>query len=121
MKRTNKKGFTIVELVVVIAVIAILAAIMIPTFSGIVGDAEDAAAQAEAKAQYTQFMSKEDNLDKTVNYVLIEGVYYNVADNFEVATPTHGATILENGEIAAKTYCSATAGECTETDCWNNN
>ena len=32
----NKKGFTIVELVIVIAVVAILAAVMIPTFSGIV-------------------------------------------------------------------------------------
>ncbi len=32
----NKKGFTIVELVIVIAVVAILAAVMIPTFSGII-------------------------------------------------------------------------------------
>ena len=36
MKKLNKKGFTIVELVIVIAVIAILAAVMIPTFSGII-------------------------------------------------------------------------------------
>ena len=39
MKKTNKKGFTIVELVIVIAVIAILAAVLIPTFSGIVKNA----------------------------------------------------------------------------------
>lgn len=32
----NNRGFTIVELVIVIAVIAVLAAVMIPTFSGIV-------------------------------------------------------------------------------------
>ncbi len=32
----NKKGFTIVELVIVIAVVAILAAVMIPTFAGII-------------------------------------------------------------------------------------
>lgn len=32
----NIKGFTIVELVIVIAVVAILAAVMIPTFSGII-------------------------------------------------------------------------------------
>ncbi len=32
----NKKGFTIIELVIVIAVVAILAAVMIPTFAGIV-------------------------------------------------------------------------------------
>ena len=39
MKRTNKKGFTIVELVIVIAVIAILAAVLIPTFAGIISKA----------------------------------------------------------------------------------
>ncbi|MBQ4049944.1 MAG: type II secretion system protein [Clostridia bacterium] len=36
MKKNNKKGFTIVELVVVIAVIGILAAVLIPTFSNII-------------------------------------------------------------------------------------
>ena len=36
MKRSNKKGFTIVELVVVIAVIAILAAVLIPTTASLV-------------------------------------------------------------------------------------
>ena len=36
MKKTNKRGFTIVELVIVIAVIAILAAVLIPTFSGLI-------------------------------------------------------------------------------------
>ncbi len=34
--RQNKRGFTIVELVIVIAVISILAAVLIPTFSGII-------------------------------------------------------------------------------------
>jgi len=36
MRNTNKKGFTIVELVIVVAVIAILAAVLIPTFSSII-------------------------------------------------------------------------------------
>ncbi|MBE7078198.1 MAG: prepilin-type N-terminal cleavage/methylation domain-containing protein [Clostridiales bacterium] len=36
MKKMNKKGFTIVELVIVIAVIAIMSAVLIPTFSGII-------------------------------------------------------------------------------------
>lgn len=36
MKKTNKRGFTIVELVIVIAVIAILAAVLIPTFSSVI-------------------------------------------------------------------------------------
>ena len=40
MKKNNKKGFTIVELVIVIAVIAILAAVLIPTFSSIIKKAK---------------------------------------------------------------------------------
>ena len=49
MKLTNKKnGFTIVELVIVIAVIAILAAVLIPTFSGVVAKANASAAQQTA-------------------------------------------------------------------------
>ena len=43
----NKKGFTIVELVIVIAVIAILAAVLIPTFSGVIGKANSSARTQE--------------------------------------------------------------------------
>ncbi len=57
MKKFNKKGFTIVELVIVIAVIAILAAVMIPTFSGIVDKAKASAALQEVKAAYTVYLS----------------------------------------------------------------
>ena len=55
MKRTsNKKGFTIVELVIVIAVIAILAGVMIPTFSGLVEKANESAAMQVASAAYRE-------------------------------------------------------------------
>ena len=49
MKKLNKKGFTIVELVIVIAVIAILAAVLIPTFSGVVDKAQKSACLQEMK------------------------------------------------------------------------
>ena len=38
-KQQKQKGFTVVELVIVIAVVAILAAVLIPTFSGIIKNA----------------------------------------------------------------------------------
>lgn len=43
MKTQNKKGFTIVELVIVIAVIAILAAVLIPTFINLTKKANESA------------------------------------------------------------------------------
>ena len=42
MKRNTKKGFTIVELIIVIAVIAVLAAVLIPTFSNLIKKANEA-------------------------------------------------------------------------------
>lgn len=46
MKFTNKKrGFTIVELIIVIAVIAVLAAVLIPVFSGLIQQGKDAEAK----------------------------------------------------------------------------
>ena len=52
MKRNNKKGFTIVELVIVIAVIAILSAVLIPTFGSVINDANAVAAKQEARNGY---------------------------------------------------------------------
>jgi type IV pilus assembly protein PilA len=56
MKKTNKKGFTLVELVIVIAVIAILAAVLIPVFSNLINDAKEAAALADARTVYEQYI-----------------------------------------------------------------
>ena len=70
MKKMNRKGFTIVELVIVIAVIAILAAVLIPTFSGIVDKAKESAALQEVlnayKAQLAVELSTADTTDDVV-------------------------------------------------------
>ncbi len=64
MKRSNKKGFTIVELVIVIAIIAILAAVLIPTFASLIQKAN---------------VSKDTQLVRNLNTAL-------VADNAEHKT-----------------------------------
>ncbi len=51
--KNNKKGFTIVELVIVIAVIAILAAVLIPTFSTVIANARETAAMEQANTTKT--------------------------------------------------------------------
>ena len=50
MKKLSKKGFTIVELVIVIAVIGILAGVLIPTFSSVIKSANESSALQEAKS-----------------------------------------------------------------------
>ena len=69
MKNQNKKGFTIVELVIVIAVIAILAAVLIPTFSGLV-----------AKANLSADQQAVTNMNKFAAMGKAEGEFTNPSD-----------------------------------------
>ena len=47
MKKSNKKGFTLVELIVVIAIMAILAAVLVPTITNKIKDANSSAAKSD--------------------------------------------------------------------------
>ena len=58
MKTNNKKGFTVVELVIVIAIIAVLAAVLIPTFASIIKKAEESAYQQERTNQQIQDLTE---------------------------------------------------------------
>ena len=57
MKKNNRKGFTIVELVIVIAVIAILAGVLIPTFAGVTNKAKESKALQEANNVYKEVLA----------------------------------------------------------------
>lgn len=56
--RKSKKGFTLIELIVVIAILGILAAILIPQFSGFT----DRAKQTQALTDAKQFATAMDGL-----------------------------------------------------------
>ena len=56
MKRT-KHGFTLVELIIVIAVIGVLAAILIPTFSNVIDKANAKSALSDARNTVTQYLT----------------------------------------------------------------
>ena len=50
--KIKSKGFTVVELVIIISAIAILAAILIPTFAGVVKESRRSAALQDVTAAY---------------------------------------------------------------------
>lgn len=70
MKKQTKKGFTLVELVIVIAVIAILSAILIPTFGNVISQAKENAAKEDARTAYQQFLmdNKDNDIVTSENY-----------------------------------------------------
>ena len=68
MKRTNKKGFTIVELVIVIAIIAVLAAVLIPTFANVVKKAKESADNQTAKNLNTILATEYPTPKKPANF-----------------------------------------------------
>ena len=53
-KLKNKKGFTLMEMLIVVAIIAVLVAIAIPTFSGALTKSKEAADVANIRAYYAE-------------------------------------------------------------------
>ncbi len=96
MKRNNKKGFTIVELVIVIAVIAILSAVLIPTFGSIIDKANASAVQQEAANKYKEAYA----LD------LSDGIL-DAKDNGTALTDTNYSV---DGEVAKYTLVDTNRG-----------
>ena len=54
MKQTNRKGFTLAELLIVVAIIAVLVAIAIPVFNSQLHKSRVAADQANLRAYYAE-------------------------------------------------------------------
>lgn len=72
MKKLNKKGFTIVELVIVIAVIAILAAVLIPVFSNVIEKANNSNITQEVNSALKVILAEENGqLSYSSTYVFI--------------------------------------------------
>ena len=97
----NKKGFTLVELVIVIAVIAILAGVMIGTFAGVINRANESAKLQEVKAQidaaWVEFVADYHEIPTWVE-VSNQGVvsFYNDDYTFTTETTVSGYTVATN-------------------------
>ena len=123
--RKAKKGFTIIELVIVIAVIGILAGVLIPTFSNVINNANETAAMENAKNAYTSYLA--DNAAKSdlkTNICIKSGNYYFHVVNGQFGTPADTdfngktdvwtATVGTDGTLTFGTSAAAHTAHTTE-------
>lgn len=114
MKKTNK-GFTLVELIIVIAVIGVLAAILIPTFANVIEKANRKSAFSDAKNALQIYLAEKTTGEGGV--VVPEGAVFKVrkaekdwyftyknnglTENADIhAEPSHSTTVLANSATA---------------------
>ena len=107
MKKSNKKGFTLVELIVVIAIMAILAAVLVPTVTSKIKDANSSAAKSDVSSLANGIQA---------DIISIHAGTFSGLTYFEDIT--HAAAAATDAEIVAKiktapegvTYDTSTAG-----------
>ena len=117
MKKNNKKGFTLAELLIVVAIIAVLVAIAIPVFTAQLEKSREATDAANIRSAYAEVMVAAVSGD-TTNYtksVTLKQQVANWQNTFEFpANLTAGSTAPAANGTATITYTPPTgAGDGT--------
>lgn len=125
LKTNSKKGFTLVEMIIVIVIIAILAAIAIPAMKGYIEDANEATAIANCRTALTAseatvpLMEATDALSAEAEFTAemtnLLGAYTSSGTTTEVVAGQYTSTgTFADGELVV-TY---TVGEGTDEITW---
>lgn len=112
LERTSKKnraGFTLAELLVVVAILLVLIAIAVPLFAGALGKAEDATCEANRRSIQSMFLANYAlGDDKNSDSVFKKCLDEMKAENNETTCPTGGAYSIksDDGEGHIVVQCS---------------
>lgn len=96
-RKSNKKGFTLVEIIVVLVILAILAAVAVPSVMGYVKDARNSRYVAEARSIYLVTQVEEAKIKAAADDP--STVTISAADYTNIATTAKESTDLEVKKI----------------------
>lgn len=118
MKKMNKKGFTLAELLIVVAIIAVLVAIAIPVFSAQLEKSRQATDLANLRSSYAEAIASylTSNSDQTGTYYKMQNKN-NKLDQIDLSglqgdlssVITSSATITGGKEYAVQVTATDTA------------
>ncbi len=107
MKKNNNKGFTLAELLIVVAIIAVLVAISIPVFTGSLTKAKEATDMANLRAAYADAVTAKltDGTSYPTSYNSASFGNLNYSDRYgwnvsgETLTVSYSPTKANNGSV----------------------
>ena len=109
-KRSGEEGFTLVELLIVMAILAVLVAVVLPNFTGLLGGSQTTAADAELVIVQTAVDAKmaAESLATTTAITTATTDMTTAAGGFGLY-PTY-----MRGTVTTGTYTVDTAGKVTQ-------
>lgn len=112
--KRDKKGFTLIEIIVVLAILAILIAVAIPTMNGVLNDAKEKVVLADARAAYIAYVLKSADTTSPSLADITAYIDKESGDAVAIAVTKSGSTVTDfyyrDSRLAAGKYVHLPVG-----------
>ena len=110
-KLNSEQGFTLTELLIVVAILGILVAVVLPNFVGLLGTSKTSAGAAELRIVQTAVDAKLANTQASTTTAIttatsdMTATGFNLSPTYMRSTATHGTyTVDTTGKVTQASY-----------------